>query len=94
MYPIRGASMTWSRTSHRRYRSNRARVIRNSDTCAICGKPLDKSIPWPDPWCTTTDHVVPIADGGHNLGTLQAAHRICNQKRWQQAGKTRHGRSW
>lgn len=86
--------MTSSRTSHRRYRTNRRRVIRNADTCAICGQPLNPDIAWPDPYCITADHIIPIADGGHNLGKLQAVHRICNQRRWQHAGQQRHGRSW
>ncbi len=84
----------WSRTSHRRYRTNRARVIRNSTVCAICGQDLNPDAVWPDKWCTTADHVVPIADGGDNLGPVRAVHRICNQRRWQKAGETRHGRAW
>ena len=86
--------MTWSRTSHRAYRRNRARVIRNADTCAVCGQPLNPDLKFPDPLSTSADHITPIADGGHNLGPLQACHLRCNQKRWQQAGKTRHGRQW
>jgi hypothetical protein len=59
---------------------------------AICGQPLNPDIKWPDPWCITADHNIPIADGGHNNGALQAVHRICNQRRWQQT--VRHGRAW
>ena len=93
--------MTWSRTSHRRYRTNRARVIRNSTVCAICGGDLNPDIPWPDKWCVTADHITPVSDARDererrilNLGKLQAVHRICNQRRWQHAGEQRHGRAW
>ena len=81
-----------SRTGHYRYRGNRRRVIRNADTCAICGQPLNPDIPWPDPMCITADHITPIADGGRNDGPLRAVHNRCNQRRWQQT--IRHGRQW
>ena len=81
-----------ARTGHYRYRRNRARVLRKADVCAICGQTLNPDIKWPDPWCVTADHIVPIADGGHNNGPLQVVHRICNQRRWQQT--VRHGRAW
>ena len=75
--PVRPPSERWhhlmTRTGHYRYRRNRARVIRNSDTCAICGQPLNPDLRWPDPCCTVADHIVPIADGGHNNGAVRAA---------------------
>ena len=84
-----------ARTGHWIYRRRRARVLRNAEVCAICGQPLNPDIPWPDPMCITADHIVPIAEGGHNNGKLQACHRICNQKRWSQSAKpVRHGRTW
>lgn len=82
-----------SRTGHYRYRRLRARVIANSDTCALCGKPLT-DLPWPDPYSTTADHVIPIADGGHNNGELRAVHNVCNRQRFKQAQQNRHGREW
>ena len=85
----------WSRTSHRRHRTNRARTIRNSDTCHICGQALNPELKFPHPMSTTADHLVPIADGGDNLGRLAAAHLRCNQRRWSQASKAvRPGRQW
>ena len=50
-------------------------------TCAICGAPIDYSLPAGDPWCFEVDHAVPIARGGDpwSYGNLQATHRICNQ---------------
>jgi 5-methylcytosine-specific restriction endonuclease McrA len=83
-----------ARTGHWRYRRNRARVLRNATCCAICGQPLNHDLKWPDPYCVTADHVTPLADGGSNNGQLQAAHRICNQRRWQLQQTNRHGRVW
>lgn len=84
----------WSRTSHRAYRRHRARVIRNSDTCAICGRDLQPDATFPDPWSTSADHITPISEGGDNLGPIRAVHLRCNQRRWQYSDKTRHGRQW
>ena len=83
-----------SRTGHYRYRKNRRRIIRNADTCAICGQPLNPDIKWPDPYCTTADHIVPISEGGHNNGAIRAVHNQCNRKRWQLQQTNRHGRVW
>ena len=68
--------MAWSRTSHRAYRRNRKRILRNSTICAICGQPLNHALPGPircaSPpimWClspmaaTISVHYVPYTIG-------------------------------
>ncbi len=84
-----------SRTGDRPYRRNRARTLRNSDVCALCGAALFPDAPWPDPWSTETDHILPISRGGANAGELRAVHRICHQRRERiESGKDRHARDW
>ena len=86
--------MANARTGHWIYKRNRRRVLRAATCCALCGQPLNPDLKWPDPWCTTADHIIPIADGGHNNGPLRAVHNQCNRKRWEYANKNRHGRQW
>lgn len=86
-----------SRTGHRGYRRNRARVLRNSDVCHWCGQRLDPEIRFPHPMSSTADHVVPIKHGGRNTGALVAAHLSCNVARNRtkpRPGDVRHARDW
>ena len=55
----------------RDYRKKRARILRQSDVCWICGQPGADSV----------DHVIPIAKGGTNdPGNLKPAHLFpCNR---------------
>lgn len=69
-------------TTHKQaYQKARRTVLASSDTCALCGLPIDKSLKFPDPMSATVDHIIPIARGGHpsDLQNLQLAHLICNQ---------------
>lgn len=63
------------------YEKNRAKILATQDICAICGKPVDKSIPSPHPLSPTVDHIIPVNKGGHpsDLANLQLAHRCCNR---------------
>lgn len=63
------------------YKKARKGVIANSEVCAICGLPVDKTLKFPHPYSATTDHIIPISKGGHpsNIENLQLAHLICNQ---------------
>lgn len=65
------------------WRRNRliARVRAAYDTCAICGRPVDKTIRWPDPWCGVADEIIPVAKGGspYEWSNLELAHKWCNE---------------
>ena len=59
---------------------NRRKIYATQTVCALCGKPVDFSLRYPDPMSKTVDHIVPIARGGHpsDLDNLQLAHLACN----------------
>lgn len=59
---------------------NRRRVYqRDGWTCGICGDSIDPEAKWPDTWCASLDHVVPMSKGGsHTYDNVQAAHHWCN----------------
>ena len=47
----------------------------------VCGRPVDKTIPWPDPWSAEVDEVIPVSKGGSatDLRNLALIHRCHNQ---------------
>lgn len=49
--------------------------------CAICGKPIDYTLKWPDPMSPTADHLVP----GDPKSLLRPAHARCNSSRGNRA---------
>ena len=63
------------------YEANKKIILATQEICAICGKPVDKSLKSPHPMSATVDHIIPIARGGHpcDLDNLQLAHRSCNR---------------
>lgn len=74
---------------HRRYRTNRKRILRGEPVCWICGKPIDttqqhykvndegKRIL--NPLAPSADHVTAVTKGGgHELANLKPAHLGCN----------------
>lgn len=65
------------------YERNRKRIFAMYSTCALCGKPVDFSLKYPDPMSATIDHIVPISLGGSpiELENLQLAHNACNIKK-------------
>lgn len=72
-----GRGGTTVRDNHRRA------VRRRRDPCGICHHPIDYGLRWPDAWCFVADHIIPIARGGPDtLDNLQAAHRHCNQVKY------------
>lgn len=65
------------------FERNKKRIMATQDCCGICGKPVDKKIPYPNPLSPCIDHIIPIDRGGHpsDLSNLQLAHWICNRKK-------------
>lgn len=69
-----------SANGHRR-RQLRARVLAAYDTCAICGKPVDKSLHTPHPLSAEVDEIIPVSRGGDPLAwdNVRLTHRRCNR---------------
>ena len=69
-----------SANGHRR-RQLRARVLAAYDTCAICGKPVDKSLRTPHPLSAEVDEIIPVSRGGDPLAwdNVRLTHRRCNR---------------
>jgi len=67
---------------HRR-RVLRKRIKSLGLPCAICGKPIDYSLPAGHPMSYELDEIVPVALGGDPLdeSNVQPAHRICNERK-------------
>jgi 5-methylcytosine-specific restriction endonuclease McrA len=77
------------------FKSNKKRILATQDICGICGKPVDKSLKYPHPFCATVDcmntvhAIIPIAKGGHpsDLTNLQLAHFCCNRQKSDRVGE-------
>ena len=55
--------------------------------CALCGKPIDKTLVFPDRMSASLDHVLPISHGGqHTPENTQAAHFACNASKRDRLG--------
>lgn len=63
------------------YEHNRKIIFATQKICAICGKPVDFSLKFPDPMSATCDHIIPIDKGGDpsSIDNLQLAHFCCNR---------------
>lgn len=63
------------------FRKNKEIIYATQEICGICGRPVDKSLKFPDPMSKCVDHIVPIARGGHPsaMSNLQLAHLVCNR---------------
>ena len=77
-------------TNGHRRRQLSAKVYREENDCGICGKPVDKTLPYldpttgkPHPWAKTVDEIVPVSLGGSPLdrANCRLAHRDCNIRR-------------
>jgi 5-methylcytosine-specific restriction endonuclease McrA len=72
------------RKIHQKLRSDlRKRVIATYDTCAICGREVDKTLYYLDPLAPEVDEIIPVSRGGspYDWDNLQLVHRICNQRK-------------
>jgi 5-methylcytosine-specific restriction endonuclease McrA len=67
---------------HRR-RLLRARVLAEEDHCHICGRPVDKDLPYLHPWSAVVDELVAVSRGGspYSRDNVRLAHRLCNVRR-------------
>ena len=63
------------------FEKNKKRVMATQTICGICGKPVDKTLKYPDPMAPCVDHIIPLAKGGHpsDMDNLQLAHLVCNR---------------
>ena len=59
----------------------RRRVLAAYDTCAICGKPVDKTLKSPHPMSAEVDELIPVSRGGDPLSfnNCRLTHRRCNR---------------
>lgn len=67
---------------HRKqYEINKKKILASQNICGICGKPVDKTLKYPDPMSACIDHIIPIAKNGHpsDISNLQLAHWCCNR---------------
>ena len=71
----------YRRAGGRPHRRRAAKLKRDAHVCWLCGLPIDPDLKSPHPYSFSADHVQPLARGGHMLGELRAAHRVCNSKR-------------
>lgn len=76
-------------SSNPRYRSWHKReairrwLLSTQDVCALCHKPIDKTLKTPDPLSPEVDEIIPISKGGdpYDRNNVQLVHRICNQRK-------------
>lgn len=63
--------------------SLRRRVIATYNTCAICGREVDKTLHYLDPLAPEVDEIIPVSRGGspYDWDNLQLVHRVCNQRK-------------
>lgn len=58
----------------------RSKLLATCDTCAICGRPLDKTLPAGHPLAPEVDEIIPVSRGGspYDWDNLQLVHKRCN----------------
>ena len=60
-----------------------ARVKREESDCWLCGKPVDKTLHWLNPWAAEVDEIIPVSLGGSPFDrkNCRLSHRDCNNRR-------------
>lgn len=58
-------------------------LLATQDVCALCGKPIDKTLKTPHPMSAEVDEIIPVSKGGSptDRDNVQLVHRICNQRK-------------
>ena len=76
-----GANHRYSNGNARR--KLRKRIASLGLPCAICGKPIDYTLPSLHPMSYELDERVPVSLGGSPIDpdNVQPAHRICNERK-------------
>lgn len=61
----------------------RRRVFAMQDTCGICGRPVDVTLPPYTDQSPELDEIIPVSRGGspYDIDNLQLVHRICNERK-------------
>lgn len=59
--------------------------------CALCGQPIDYSLPAGNPMAFEVDEVIPLSLGGDPLSkeNTQPTHRICNERKGNNVKKAK-----
>jgi 5-methylcytosine-specific restriction endonuclease McrA len=61
-------------------------IARGKPPCALCGEPIDYTLPYMDPGEFVVDHITPLKRGGTDtIDNKQAAHRRCNRSKSDRA---------
>lgn len=79
--PTYGARPDKNPALRAQYDHNKKIILSTQSICGICGKPVDKTLRYPDPMSPTVDHIIPVSKHGDpiSLDNLQLAHRYCNR---------------
>lgn len=64
------------------------RAMKNQEPCALCGEPIDFTLPYTHAKSFTADHIHPVNAGGNMIGPLQPSHRGCNSRKGDGTNKS------